>query len=71
MNPECILPTMVEWEVFALEAVAVGMKAQEQGIARLSVSAEALYRQAAEMIQRSRRLTATMMAEGLIAEPPE
>jgi malate dehydrogenase (oxaloacetate-decarboxylating) len=70
-NPECILPTMVEWEVFALEAVAVGMKAQEQGIARLSVSAEALYRQAAEMIRRSRRLTAAMMAEGLIAAPPE
>ena len=37
MNPDCILPTMVEWEVFAKEAVAVGMKAQEQGIARVTV----------------------------------
>ena len=37
MDPDCILPTMVEWEVFAKEAVAVGMKAQEQGLARLTV----------------------------------
>ena len=28
---------MDEWEVFAREAVAVGMKAQEQGIARLTL----------------------------------
>ncbi len=35
MDPECILPTMIEWEVYAREAVAVGMKAQEQGIARV------------------------------------
>jgi malate dehydrogenase (oxaloacetate-decarboxylating) len=70
MDPECILPTMDDWEVFAKEAVAVGMKAQEQGIARLSLPADELYRHAAGMILRSRRLTATMMAEGFIAEPP-
>ncbi len=64
MDPECILPTMVEWEVYAREAVAVGMKAQEQGIARLSCSAEdELFRQAADMILRSRRLTEVMMAD--------
>jgi len=71
MDPDCILPTMVEWEVFAREAVAVGMKAQEQGIARLERSAEELYRHAADMIHRSRQLTASMMAEGFIAAPPE
>src|SRR5512146_2760864 len=32
MNPRSILPTMQGWEVYAREAVAVGMKAQEQGI---------------------------------------
>ena len=71
LDPECILPTMVEWEVFAKEAVAVGMKAQEQGIARISATAEQLFERAAEMILRSRRLTETMMAEGFIPEPPE
>jgi malate dehydrogenase (oxaloacetate-decarboxylating) len=71
LDPECILPTMVEWEVFAQEAVAVGMKAQEQGIARLAIARDDLFRHAADMILRSRRLTDVMMAEGLIAEPPE
>ena len=40
MNPDCILPTMIDWEVYAKEAVAVGMKAQEQGIARLTCHRE-------------------------------
>jgi malate dehydrogenase (oxaloacetate-decarboxylating) len=62
---------MVEWEVFAQEAVAVGMKAQAQGIARLTIDKDELFRHAADMILRSRRLTDVMMAEGLIAEPPE
>jgi malate dehydrogenase (oxaloacetate-decarboxylating) len=71
LNPDCILPTMVEWEVFAREAVAVGMKAQEQGIAGLTIARDELFRHAAEMILRSRRLTDVMMSEGLIAEPPQ
>jgi malate dehydrogenase (oxaloacetate-decarboxylating) len=70
MDPDCILPVMTEWEVYAREAVAVGMKAQEQGLARLTFSAEELYSQAAHMIRRSRRLTEVMMETGLIEEPP-
>lgn len=70
MNPECILPTMTEWEVYAREAVAVGMKAQEQGLARVMLSADELFGQASEMILRSRRLTEMMMETGLIAQPP-
>jgi malate dehydrogenase (oxaloacetate-decarboxylating) len=70
-NPECILPTMEDREVFAREAVAVGMKAQEQGISRVAFDAETLYRHAAAIIARARDLTASMMAEGFIAEPPE
>jgi malate dehydrogenase (oxaloacetate-decarboxylating) len=71
MNPEHILPTMIDWEVYAREAVAVGMKAQEQGIARVALSADELFGQASEMILRSRRLTEMMMETGLIAQPPE
>ncbi len=71
MDPDCILPTMIEWEVYAKEAVAVGMKAQEQGIARVALTADELFGQASEMILRSRRLTEMMMETGLIAEPPE
>ena len=61
---------MVEWEVYAKEAVAVGMKAQEQGIARLQFSADDLFDRAAAMIHRSRRLTEVMMETDLIADPP-
>ncbi len=71
MNPDCILPTMINWEVYVKEAVAVGMKAQEQGIARLTVPEEQLYQQAKAMILRSRRITEVMMETGLIQPPPE
>lgn len=70
LDEEHILPTMDDWEVFPKEAAAVGVKAQEQGIARLEVSYEALLEQAIAIIKRSRELTETMMAEGFIAEAP-
>ena len=46
--------------VFAREAAAVGMKAQEQGVARLSASYDDLLSKAAETIQQAlrRRLVA-------------
>lgn len=68
LSPDYILPTMDEWEVFPREAVAVAMKAQEQGIARLSISAEEELQQASAIIKRSRDLTKMMMKEGFIAE---
>jgi malate dehydrogenase (oxaloacetate-decarboxylating) len=71
MDEEHILPTMDDWEVFPREAVAVGMMAQEQGLARLERSADELYRHAADIISRSRDLTGWMMKEGYIPEAPE
>ncbi|RME84316.1 MAG: NADP-dependent malic enzyme [Caldilineae bacterium] len=71
LDEEYILPTMDEWEVFPREAVAVGMKAQEQGVARLTLTAEELYRKASDRIARSRELTQWMMKQGYIPEPPE
>jgi malate dehydrogenase (oxaloacetate-decarboxylating) len=65
-----ILPTMDDWEVFPREAAAVGMKAQEQGVARLRMSYDDLLNQARTIIKRSRDLTHVMMREGLIPEPP-
>ncbi|OQA42951.1 MAG: NAD-dependent malic enzyme [Chloroflexi bacterium ADurb.Bin325] len=70
LNPECILPPMTDWEVYAREAVAVGMKAQEQGVARLSLTEDELFGQAADMILRARRLTETMMETDFIPSPP-
>ena len=62
---------MDEWEVFPREAAAVGMKAQEQDMARLEKSYDELFEHAMNMIGRSRKLTEMMMDEGFIAEAPE
>jgi malate dehydrogenase (oxaloacetate-decarboxylating) len=70
LHEEQILPTMDDWEVFPREAAAVGMKAQEQGVARLQMSYDDLLNHARTIIQRSRDLTHVMMREGFIAEPP-
>jgi malate dehydrogenase (oxaloacetate-decarboxylating) len=68
LHPDYILPTMDEWDVFPREAVAVAMKAQEQGIARIKISAEEEYKNASAIIKRSRDLTQMMMREGFIAK---
>ena len=71
MDEEHILPTMMEWEVFPREAVAVGMKAQEQGVARLQKTEEELFEHAMGMIKRSRDMTGMMMDQGYIPAAPE
>lgn len=71
LDEEHILPSMEDWQVFAREAAAVGMKAQEQGVARLTLSYDELYQHAFEMISRSRNMTKMMMTEGFIAAAPE
>lgn len=70
LDEEHILPTMDDWEVFPREAVAVGMKAQEQKLARLHISADDLYRQATDIIAQARELTQWMMRQGFIPSPP-
>jgi malate dehydrogenase (oxaloacetate-decarboxylating) len=66
-----LLPTMDDWEVFSREAAAVGMKAQEQGVARINPTYDELYEHATQIIGRSRNLTKMMMEQGFIAEAPE
>jgi len=71
ISEDYILPTMDEWEVLVREAVAVGMKAMEQGVAREKLTREELTRQAGKMIKQSREMTSLLMKEGLIPLPPE
>jgi len=65
-----IAPTMGEWEVFIREAVAVGMKAIEQGVAREKPSREELTKRAETMIKSAREMTALLMKEGYIPPAP-
>jgi malate dehydrogenase (oxaloacetate-decarboxylating) len=71
INEENIAPTMAEWEVFIREAVAVAMKAQEQGVARIKASREELTKRAEKIIKESRETVSLLMKEGLIPPAPE
>jgi malate dehydrogenase (oxaloacetate-decarboxylating) len=62
---------MDEWEVFPREAVAVGMKAIEQGVARVVLDRDALYEQASRIIERARGEIQLLMDEGFIPPAPE
>ena len=65
-----IIPRMDEWEVFPREAVATALKAQEQGIARLSKTREQLYDHAAKVIRAAREATQLLMQERYIPQAP-
>jgi malate dehydrogenase (oxaloacetate-decarboxylating) len=65
-----VVPRMDEWEVFPRVAAATALKAQEQGIARLSKTREQLHEQAAHVIGEAREATRLLMDRGLIPQPP-
>ena len=68
ITEDYIIPTMSETEVFPREAVAVALKAQEQGVAGLKLSRQEIFDRADFMIRRSRGLTAKMMDDGYIED---
>ena len=70
IDEDNIVPTMAEWEVFIREAVAVGMKTQEQGVARIKASREELTKQAEKMVKEARETAALLMKEGYIPPAP-
>jgi malate dehydrogenase (oxaloacetate-decarboxylating) len=61
-----ILPRMDEWEVVPRVAAATAMKAQEQGLARVTRTSEELHRIAVEKIQEARESTQALIKAGLI-----
>jgi len=70
LHEENIVPTMDDWEVFPREAAAVGMKAQEQGVAGLSATRETLLTQARHIIGQAQEMTRFLMEKGLIPPIP-
>jgi len=71
LSDEYIVPKMSEWEVFPREAVAVGMKAIEQGIARTKYNKNELYEIAESIIKKARDETHMLMKHGIIEMPPK
>jgi malate dehydrogenase (oxaloacetate-decarboxylating) len=68
LREDYILPTMDEREIFAREAVAVGMKAIEQKVARVTMTKEQLFEKASAIIDRARKETKVLMDSGIICE---
>jgi malate dehydrogenase (oxaloacetate-decarboxylating) len=65
-----IVPNMDEWEVFPREAVAVALKAMEQGIARVKRTKQELWERASKIIKETREMTQLLMKENYIPMPP-
>jgi len=70
LREDYIIPTMGEWEVYPRVAVAVGMKAIEQGVAQTILSHEALFERASSIIKHSREEMRISLESGLIPAPP-
>jgi malate dehydrogenase (oxaloacetate-decarboxylating) len=66
LNPDYILPTMDEWDIFPREAAAVAAKAVEQGLAHITTTYEEEYQRASAIIKNARDMTTLLMEEGLI-----
>jgi malate dehydrogenase (oxaloacetate-decarboxylating) len=68
IHEDSIVPRMDEWEVFPRVATATALKAQEQGIARLSKSKKQIEEEALHIIRQSQEATRVLMREGLIPQ---
>ncbi len=69
MNEDYLLPHMDEPEVYIDEAVAVGMKAIEQGIARKKMTAEELRRSAEFYVRRAQKDVEVRQKNGIVKLP--
>ncbi len=71
LREDYIVPSMMDLDVFVNEAVAVGLKAIEQGVARRVLTKAELTKQAETMIKRARAEVEILQKQGHIAPPPK
>jgi malate dehydrogenase (oxaloacetate-decarboxylating) len=71
LSEDYIIPNMDQWELFPREAVAVGSKGIEQGVARIQASAEDRFKDAESIIRQARDDVKMRMREGFILDPDE
>ncbi len=71
INPENIVPTMDEADVFPVEAADVAMQAIKDGVARYQMTWDEAYSQAKKGIDYSRSFAHKMQDEGFINNPPQ
>lgn len=71
LREDYIVPSMMDLDVFVNEAVAVGLKAIEQGVARRVLTKAELEKQATTMIKRARAEVEILQKAGHIPPPPK
>jgi malate dehydrogenase (oxaloacetate-decarboxylating) len=69
LNPEEILPTMDNWEVFPRVATATAVQAIKEGVARLELTRDEIYEMAVLKIKRAQEQTRLLMKNGIIPLP--
>lgn len=71
INPDYIMPTMDETEVFATEAADVAMKAIENGVARVQTDWQSVYDQTLADIKYAREALDLMMENDFVKKPSQ
>ena len=71
LNENQILPKMMDMIIYPLQAAAVGMMAQKQGVAQLMLSYEQLLNKADARIVNAQFSADTLMREGIIPPIPD
>jgi len=71
LHEECIVPKMNDWKIYPREAVAVGIKSMEQGVAGIKCARKELFEKSSSIIKKARNETNMLMEKGFIALPPD
>jgi malate dehydrogenase (oxaloacetate-decarboxylating) len=71
IHEEYIIPTMGETEMFIEEAVAVGLKAMEQGVAKKKLNKKVLREMVSSRINTAQEMTKVLMREKVIPSIPK
>lgn len=70
IDPDHVVVTMEDNEVFAVEAADVAMQAIKEGLARVEMTWDEAYQKAKASLLEARAETELLMKEGFIKEPP-
>ena len=70
ISPNYIIPTMDEAAVFPHEAADVAMQAVRDGVARVILDRDVVYKNAEADIAYSRKLLESMISGGFLSPPP-
>jgi malate dehydrogenase (oxaloacetate-decarboxylating) len=71
LTKDYIIPSMSEWEIYPLQAAETGVKAMEQGLARVKMSRDELYERAEYIIGRTQKIVKLLMEKSHILAPPK